>query len=64
MGIAILVLQLPMLILAAVSFAAIRIFRRRKVAVAAPYGVAISGAGLWLIAGQIAASGALGTALG
>lgn len=64
MGIAILVLQLPMLILAAVSFAAIRIFRRRKVAVAAPYGVAISGAGLWLIAGQIAASGALGSAVG
>ena len=64
MGIAILVLQLPMLILAAVSFSAIRIFRRRKVAVAAPYGVAISGAGLWLIAGQIAASGALGSAVG
>ncbi len=59
MGVAILVLQLPMLILAVVSFAAIRIFRRRKVAVAAPYGVAISGAGLWLIAGQLAASGPL-----
>ncbi len=29
---------------------------RRQVSIAAPYGVAISGAGLWLIAGQFAAA--------
>ena len=33
-----------------------RIFRRREVNIAAPYGVAIAGAGLWLIAGQLALS--------
>lgn len=56
---AVLVLQLPVIVLAYVSIHAIRIFRRRKIAIAAPYGVAISGAGLWLIAGQLAAGGAL-----
>ena len=56
---AVIVFQLPVLVLAYVSLHAIRIFRRRKVNIAAPYGVAISGAGLWLIAGQFAAAGAL-----
>lgn len=56
---ALLVFQLPVLALAYVSLHAIRIFRRREVSIAAPYGVAISGAGLWLIASQFAASGAL-----
>lgn len=56
---AVLVLQLPVIALAYVSIHAIRIFRRRKVSIAAPYGVAISGAGLWMIASQLAASGAL-----
>ena len=56
---AIIVLQLPVLLLAYVSFHAIRIFRRRQVNVAAPYGVAISGAGLWLIAVQFLGAGAL-----
>ena len=51
---AVLVLQLPVLVLAYVSFHAIRIFRRREVNIAAPYGVAIAGAGLWLIGGQLA----------
>ena len=53
---AVLVLQLPVLVLAYVSFHAIRIFRRREVNIAAPYGVAIAGAGLWLIGGQLAAT--------
>ena len=52
-GIAILTVQLPVLLLAYVSIHAIRIFRRREVSISAPYGVAISGAGLWLIAGLI-----------
>ena len=55
MVLAVIVFQLPVLVLAYVSFHAIRIFRRREVSIAAPYGVAISGAGLWLIAGQFAA---------
>lgn len=49
---ALIVFQLPVLLLGYVSLHAIRIFRRREVTIAAPYGVAISGAGLWLIAGQ------------
>lgn len=56
---AIVILQLPVLLLAYVSLHAIRIFRRREVNVAAPYGVAISGAALWLIAGQFAATAPL-----
>lgn len=56
---AVIVFQLPVLLLAYVSFHAIRIFRRRKVDIAAPYGVAIAAAGLWLIAGQFAAIPAL-----
>lgn len=59
MVLAVVVFQLPVLVLAYVSFHAIRIFRRREVSIAAPYGVAISGAGLWLIAGQFAAAGTL-----
>ena len=51
------VLQLPVLVLAGVSIHAIRIFRRRQISIAAPYGVAISGAGLWLIVLQFAAAG-------
>lgn len=51
----IVVLQLPVLLLAYVSLHAIRIFRRREVNLAAPYGVAIAGAALWSIAGQFAA---------
>lgn len=51
--IAVIVFQLPVLVLGYVSFHAIRIFRRREVSIAAPYGVAISGAALWLIAGQL-----------
>lgn len=51
---AVIVFQLPVLVLAYVSLHAIRIFRRRKVSIAAPYGVAIAGAGLWLIAIQFA----------
>ncbi|MBL8656077.1 MAG: prepilin peptidase [Altererythrobacter sp.] len=53
---AVIVFQLPVLVLAYVSFHAIRIFRRRKVDIAAPYGVAIAAAGLWLIAAQFAAT--------
>lgn len=49
---AVLVVQLPVLVLGFVSYHAIRIFRRHQVNLAAPYGVAISGAGLWLIIGQ------------
>lgn len=60
---AILVLQLPVIVLAYVSFHSIRIFRRRKVNIAAPYGVAISGAALWLIAVQLAGSQALQSAI-
>lgn len=52
---AVIVFQLPVLALGYVSLHAIRIFRRREVNVAAPYGVAIAGAGLWLIAGQFGA---------
>ena len=51
--IAVIVFQLPVLVLGYVSFHAIQIFRRREVSIAAPYGVAISGAALWLIAGQL-----------
>ena len=53
---AVIVFQLPVLVLGYVSLHAIRIFRRRQISIAAPYGVAISGAGLWLIAGQFAAA--------
>lgn len=53
MTVAVIVFQLPVLVLAYVSFHAIRIFRRRELSIAAPYGVAIAGAGLWLIAGQL-----------
>lgn len=49
-------LQIPVVLLAIVSIAAIRVFRRREVSIAAPYGVAISGAGLWLIAAQFMAA--------
>lgn len=49
---ALIVFQLPVLVLGYVSLHAIRIFRRREVSLSAPYGVAISGAALWLIAGQ------------
>lgn len=56
MLLAIVVFQLPVLALGYVSLHAIRIFRRREVNLAAPYGVAISGAGLWLIAGQFGAA--------
>ena len=59
MVLAAIVFQLPVLVLGYVSLHAIRIFRRRQVSIAAPYGVAISGAGLWLIAGQFAAAGAM-----
>lgn len=53
MALALLLIQLPVLVLAYVSFHAIRIFRRRKVSIAAPYGVAIAGAALWLIGLQL-----------
>jgi prepilin peptidase CpaA len=53
---AIVLFQLPVIVLGYVSLHAIRIFRRREVSIAAPYGVAISGAGLWLIAGQFGAT--------
>jgi prepilin peptidase CpaA len=56
MALAIIVVQLPVLALGFVSYHAIRIFRRHKVDLAAPYGVAISGAGLWLIFGQLGAA--------
>ncbi len=56
---AVVIFQLPVLVLGYVSLHAIRIFRRREVTIAAPYGVAISGAGLWLIAGQFTAIGAI-----
>lgn len=56
---AVIVFQLPVLVLGYVALHAIRIFRRRQVNIAAPYGVAISGAGLWLIGGQFAAAGTL-----
>lgn len=59
---AVIVFQLPVLVLAYVSFHAIRIFRRRAVSMAAPYGVAISGAGLWIIGGQLVAAAALSQA--
>lgn len=62
MLIAVAVLQLPVLILAYVSIHAIRIFRRREVRVEAPYGVAISGAALWSIAGLLAAAVPIGPA--
>lgn len=62
-AIALIVFQLPVLVLAYVSFHAIRIFRRRAVSMAAPYGVAISGAGLWIIGAQLLATGALPAAL-
>ncbi len=51
---AVLIFQLPVLVLAYVSIHSIRIFRRRQVNIAAPYGVAIAAAALWLIAGQLA----------
>ena len=47
------VFQLPVLVLVYVSIHSIRIFRRRQVSIAAPYGVAIAGAALWLIGGQL-----------
>ena len=56
MLLAVVLFQLPVLALGYVSVHAIRIFRRREVNLAAPYGVAISGAGLWLIAGQFGAA--------
>ena len=56
MVLAVIVFQLPVIVLGYVSLHAIRIFRRREVSIAAPYGVAISGGGLWLIAGQFAAT--------
>jgi prepilin peptidase CpaA len=56
MLLAVIVVQLPVLALGYVSFHAIRIFRRHEVNLAAPYGVAISGAGLWLILGQLGAA--------
>ena len=57
--IAFLIFQLPVIVLAYVSIHAIVIFRRRQVRVDAPYGLAISGAALWLIAGQFAGVPAL-----
>lgn len=51
---AFIVFQLPVLVLAYVSIHSIRIFRRRQVDIAAPYGVAIAGAALWLIGLQFA----------
>ncbi|WP_133364808.1 prepilin peptidase [Qipengyuania sediminis] len=59
---ALIVFQLPVLALAYVSLHAIRIFRRRAVSMAAPYGVAISGAALWIIGSQFAAAGAASAA--
>lgn len=56
---AVVLVQLPILLLAIVSLGAIRIFRRRAVSIAAPYGVAIAGAGLWLIAGQLVSAATL-----
>ena len=50
---AVVIFQLPVLVLAYVSIHSIRIFKRRKVSMAAPYGVAIAAAALWLIAGQL-----------
>lgn len=61
--VAFLVFQLPVVVLAYVSLHAIRIFRRREVSIAAPYGVAISGAALWLIAAQLADAKPLATAI-
>lgn len=58
MWVAVLVLQLPVIVLAIVSFKAIRIFRRREVSMETPYGVAISGAALWLVGGQFVATAA------
>lgn len=60
---AVIVFQLPVLVLAYVSIHSIRIFRRRQVNIAAPYGVAIAGAGLWLIGVQLAASETMRSAL-
>lgn len=51
---AVLLLQLPVLLLALVSFQAIRIFRRRQVSMETPYGVAIAGGALWLVGLQVA----------
>ena len=59
MILAVAILQLPVLVLAYVSYHAIRIFRRREVSIAAPYGVAISGAALWLIVSRMGAAGSL-----
>lgn len=63
MLVAMALLQLPVLALAYVSIHAIRIFRRREVQVDAPYGVAISGAALWSIAGLFATAVPFGSAL-
>lgn len=60
---AILVFQMPVLVLAYVSIHSIRIFRRRQVKIAAPYGVAIAGAALWLIVVQLQAFAPLTTKL-
>lgn len=52
---ALVIFQLPVIALALVSFKAIAIFRRREVSMETPYGVAISGAALWLVGGQLVA---------
>ena len=54
LALAFVVFQLPVLVLAYVSVHSIRIFKRRQVNIAAPYGVAIAGAALWLIGTQFA----------
>lgn len=63
MILAFVVLQLPVLVLAYVSVHSIRIFRRRGISIAAPYGVAIAGAALWLIGVQVADAESLRSAL-
>lgn len=62
-AVAMIAIQLPVLVLAYVSFHSIRIFRRRQVNIAAPYGVAIAGAALWLIGLQLLGSAALQNAV-
>lgn len=63
MTLALVAIQLPVLVLAYVSLHSIRIFRRRKVSIAAPYGVAIAGAALWLIGLQLFGSNGLQSAV-
>jgi len=56
---ALFLLQLPVLLLALVSLQAIRSFRRPQVSMESPFGLAVAGGALWLVALQIASLGSL-----